>query len=285
MSNISPDLKTWFRRTAGRALDLLFPPTCVTCGHMGTAFCDACAQRVEAVTAPLCARCGRQTPAATQRCAFCEAEESWPLTKVRSAALHTSPLREAIHALKYEARPDVAPALARYLVVTHRLTDWAAPAAPIDAASFIDAVGFIDAVVPVPLHAQRLAERGYNQSELLADAFCKMLGLDCRPGWIERRHFTRPQVGLNARERQVNVADAFHVHPAAAGRRILLIDDVYTTGATLRSCAAAARVAGAERVFGLTLAQPAGRRGAEERHSSASTSERFEFPGSEFVPR
>ena len=114
----------------------------------------------------------------------------------------------------------------------------------------------IDAVVPVPLHAQRRRERGYNQSELLAAALCRRSGLALAPDLLERQKETRAQVGLGALERQANVAGAFAARPAAAGRHILLIDDVYTTGATLRACAQALHEAGATQVSALTLALP-----------------------------
>jgi ComF family protein len=165
---------------------------------------------------------------------------------LRAAALHTDPLRGAIHALKYEDRPELAGPLARYLTAAFAAESWG----PYRAA--------IDAIVAVPLHAERFAERGYNQSELLAAAFGRAVGLPCRPDWIKRHASTRPQVGLTAQERRSNVAQAFAADPAVAGRALLLIDDVYTTGSTLNACATAARVAGARAVFALALAIPPG---------------------------
>jgi ComF family protein len=114
----------------------------------------------------------------------------------------------------------------------------------------------LTAVVPVPLHEQRLAERGYNQSELLAANFCKAVSLPMQPAWLVRTRETRQQVGLGPNQRMANVQGAFCATKAVAGQRILLVDDVYTTGSTLRACAAAALAAGAESVYGLTLAQP-----------------------------
>ena len=116
----------------------------------------------------------------------------------------------------------------------------------------------IDAVVPVPLHKERQDERGYNQSELLAVAFCHTLGLQLAPRWLHRTRPTRQQVGLNAPERQQNVDGAFGAEAAIGEKTLLLIDDVYTTGATLSACAQAAMNAGAKAVFALTLAVPAG---------------------------
>lgn len=168
-----------------------------------------------------------------------------PLAGSRAAALHTAPLREAIHALKYEDRPGLAAPLGRYLVAAFREEPWRSCA------------GEIDAVAPAPLHADRLRERGYNQSELLAAVLCDTCGLTLQPTWIERVRATRQQVGLNAAERQQNVAAAFRASSAVAGKTLLVVDDVYTTGATLRACAEAALAAGAVKVYALTLAIPA----------------------------
>lgn len=228
------------------ALDLLFPPACVSCGEAGAALCPACAQRVQPVSGPLCDHCGRQQAEPRLRCAFCQAEQEPPAIMLRAAALHTDPLRAAIHALKYEDRPELAGPLARYLTASFATQSWRPYRAT------------IDAIVAVPLHAERLAERGYNQSELLATAFGQASGLPCRPDWISRHASTRPQVGLSAEERRANVAQAFAADAAVAGRTLLLIDDVYTTGSTLNACAAAAREAGARAVFALALAIPTG---------------------------
>jgi ComF family protein len=158
--------------------------------------------------------------------------------------MHGGPVREGIHHLKYSNNTAIAPLLARYLVAAFFQPPWP------------QLRGRIDAVAPVPLHAERLRERGYNQAELLARAFCRQVKLPLRPHWLQRQRLTQSQVGLRAQERQENVADAFRAHPAVRGKSLLLIDDVYTTGATLNACAAAAQAAGAANVFALALAIP-----------------------------
>jgi ComF family protein len=163
---------------------------------------------------------------------------------MRAAALFTPPLRAAIHAFKYQNQPELAPLLARYLVAIYAQAPWQTLAQP------------ITAVVPVPLHEQRLRERGYNQSELLAEHFCRAVGLPLQPNWLARIRETRQQVGLAPNERRTNVQGAFRATEAVAGQRLLLVDDVNTTGSTLRACAATALAAGASAVFALTLAQP-----------------------------
>lgn len=196
------------------------------------------------VPLPQCAHCGRPQPLPTVRCPDCRSLQADPLTLLRAAALHTHPLREAIHALKYEGHPELAPLLARYLTAVFADPPWSTLALP------------IDAIVPVPLHDQRRLSRGYNQSELLAIAFGAQIGLPVEAGWLRRVRETRQQVGLGPAARQANVADAFGADPAVAGRILLLVDDVCTTGATLRACAAAARTAGAAQVYALALAIP-----------------------------
>jgi ComF family protein len=196
------------------------------------------------VPRPLCPICGKPQPTAAGGRPVCRDFHNPALRLSRAAALHTHPLREAIHALKYEDQPELAVPLARYLVAVFAADPWPALASS------------LDAVVPVPLHAQRLAERGYNQSERLAAAFCSQTGMQLAPEWLARTRQTRQQVGLGPVERRANVVDAFSAAPTVAGKTILLIDDVLTTGATLAACATAAQAAGAVAVYALTLAIP-----------------------------
>ncbi|MBC8253948.1 MAG: ComF family protein [Ardenticatenia bacterium] len=157
--------------------------------------------------------------------------------------------RQAIHQFKYGNRPSLAAPLASLMA-----DYWAASPLP------------ADLIVAVPLHVARQRERGYNQAHLLAHALSQMVGLPLVTSTLRRTRRTRVQVGLDAFERQVNVRDAFtcdarprargsRLHlPTVQGRQILLVDDVYTTGATLEACTMALREAGAARVWGFTLA-------------------------------
>ncbi len=238
-------LQGWFQRVSSRCLDLLFPPTCVHCQCPGVHLCHLCAQKVEPTGSSICACCGKVQSQPTLECAECHLLLEKPLRFVRAAARYAGPLRQGIHGLKYEKRTELAPLLARYLVAEFAHPAWRTVYAT------------LDGIVAVPLHQERHSERGYNQAELLAAVFCQQVQLPLYADWIERQRATRSQVGLDAWERQENVDDAFLASHQVADKVILLIDDVYTTGATLRACASAALAAGAQAVYGLALAAPA----------------------------
>jgi ComF family protein len=206
---------------AGRALlDLLYPPRCPGCGRMGQLFCAACQTQIAPYTGPA----GLSDPS--------------PLSSVQTTAAFSGPLRQAIHALKYGHVRALAQPLGSRMSV-----GW--PAWPVPP----------DLILPVPLHSRRQRERGYNQSALLAEVVGKDLSLPVHAGLLRRSRATRPQVGLDAVARRANVAGAFTCRGNVVGRRIVLVDDVCTTGATLEACAEALRAAGAAEVWGYTLAR------------------------------
>jgi ComF family protein len=193
--------------------------------------------RVRLLREPLCPRCGREVEFAGSGCG-CRNRLRW-LARARAAAAYEGPLEKAIHRFKYEGWRGLAPALAD--LVADRL----APAAPPD-----------PVLVAVPLHRRRQRARGYNQSDLLAAALRTRLGLPAAPGRLMRLRDTPPQVGLDRLRRLENVADAFAWHgPPPAGRNVVVVDDVATTGATLEACAAALRRAGSGPVHAWTVAR------------------------------
>ncbi len=187
---------------------------------------------------PLCPVCGRSSHAPTI-CRVCRAHP--PLVDGTAvAATFGHPVRECIHALKYEGQR-------RYAMV---LAEIAAPV--------FGALPRPDAVVPVPLHPARERARGYNQSALIARYLTAGSGIPVMPGWLARTRDTPPQVGRDLTARRANVDGAFACpNPAAVrGTRIVILDDVATTGATLDACAAALRAAGAAWVRALVVARP-----------------------------
>lgn len=241
--------QSWF----ASALQLLFPPRCISCQRGGWHLCPHCAQLVDPIGEKICGQCGRPQSTATPKCVSCRMRHTFPLQMVRIAALYTSPLREAVQALKYRHVTEIADPLARYLVVA--MSQLARESQLHQGVNSVTGPP-IDSVVPVPLHEERRQERGYNQSELLAEALCQRVQLPMQPQWLTRQRATYSQVGLNVLERQENVAQAFVADRAVAGKKIILLDDVYTTGATMHACAEALLTAGAQAIYGLALASP-----------------------------
>jgi ComF family protein len=192
-----------------------------------------------------CPRCGRPS-AARQLCAACAAAPS-RLDAILPATIFAHPIRPAIHDFKYEGVMDLAAPLAEWLAAAWRFHRLAA-----------------DAIVPVPLHAQRERERGYNQSALLARCLSAAVAVPVAPAVLVRAVRTRPQVGLTQEQRRANIAGAFRCARTGDSRcartvtdlRIVLVDDVCTTGSTLEACAAELKAAGAAAVWGLTVARP-----------------------------
>jgi ComF family protein len=227
-----------FARLAQTFLDLLFPPRCVGCGEQGAFLCPACVEAMPRALPPRCPLCW-QPQRRGEMCGRCS--QTCPAFEgARSLYLFQGPVREAVHALKYNhlsalARPMAAP-MAAYLEA--------------------EALA-VDIVVPVPLFGRRQRLRGYNQSALLAREVGRLLGLPLAERGLARRRDTLPQArSVDAEARRRNVAGAFVGEKRRVeGRRVLLIDDVMTTGATLDACAQALRQAGATSVWALTFAR------------------------------
>lgn len=225
----------------GGIVDLLLPSRCAACRGPApdAGLCRSCEQSlVEAP--PGCAVCGLGLGLAAEvlavkprRCPRCR-EKPPPFARARAAYMHGGALADALHRFKYAPAPQLARPLGVLL----------APAA--DGA-------LADVVAPVPLHPRRLRERGFDQAYLLAKAVARRLGLPLEGRLARRVRATRPQVGLDRLAREANVRGAFWAGPAARGLRVLLVDDVFTTGATAAACAAALKEAGARRVEVLTL--------------------------------
>jgi ComF family protein len=218
-------------------LDLLFPPRCVSCRETGSLLCAKCREKFELVEPPLCPHCGRPM-VSDCLCPLCQ-RDPLQIDGVRSVAYFDGTLREAIHRFKYSNLQALAVPLGRLM------SDyWEESALP------------AEVIVPVPLHTDRLRERGYNQAALLARELGKSIGMPVSENSLVRVRATRPQVELGAQERKENVRDAFYCSNAELKeKRILLIDDVCTTGATLEACSMALRQVGARSVWAFTLAR------------------------------
>jgi ComF family protein len=214
-------------------LDLFFPPRCVQCHSVGRSICGTCLAQIEWIGTPLCRVCGQ--PMAQNDSHTCV--DPHLLRWVRSAAVYSGPMRRAIHALKYSSDRI----LALFLV------DIAFPHFESFSMDF-------DCILPVPLGPLREKKRGYNQSVLLAEALSFKTKIPVNTKCLIRCRETKSQVGLSQDERRQNVNRAFSASSVTA-IKVLLVDDVCTTGATLQSCAETLRSAGAESVAGFTLAR------------------------------
>lgn len=213
-----------------RLLDVLMPPACAGCGDEGTLLCRDCLRH-------LGARLG--------------VDPRWPiglapdlppgLAQLEWCAPFTGPTRRALHELKYAGNRRIARPLGALMAARWRRAS----------------IGG-EVLVAVPVHAERLRQRGYDQAVLLAEAAAAQLGLThvAALGRVQR---TEAMHGLGREARSANVGSAFAVHPHArssvAGRWVVLVDDVTTTGASLAACAAVLTRAGATRVSGLTVAR------------------------------
>lgn len=243
----------------------LFPARCLGCGQLfrrqtraerdGSEksdagrvlvdhFCPACSGRWTVVASPLCSRCGMVFKSRVGPDHFCGRclERPGAFTRARAAGVYDGTLRLAIQALKFKGHTRLANPLSRLLYATY-LQYWPN--------------GDIDLIAPVPLHRRRFRRRGFNQALLLVRAWPLSGEAVLVRDLLARNRPTPPQAGLDRRQRRINIKNAFGVsRPGeSAGRHILLVDDVLTTGATAEACAAALLKDGAKRVDVLTLAR------------------------------
>lgn len=229
-------------------LALVFPSPCPGCGQdvdrpTRGPLCHACFAALPRHRGPLCP-CGFPLlPGAVGPCGRCR-RGLGPFARGASLGPYEGTLRLLVHEMKFHSRRRVADRLAEALLASPDVR------AALDGAQVL---------VPVPLHPRRRRERGFNQSELLARALARPSGLRVATDALARREDTPPQTGLSAARRRANVARAFVVRrrPAVAGRIVVLVDDVLTTGATARACARALVAAGAAEVRLVTAARVA----------------------------
>ncbi len=235
MASVTSDVAGWLGRTA---LELVFPARCVGCGGSGAFLCDDCSVSLLLAAPPRCARCWRPGPDADP-CLDCQLAPP-AFDGLRAAFVNVGTARELVHSLKYRGTTALAAPMASLLAEAARRHGLAA-----------------DLVAPVPLSGLRRRTRGFNQAEALARALGRELRLPVRPRALERRRHTPPQArSADAEERRRNVAGAFVCRErGVADRRVLLVDDVTTTGATLDACASALKEAGARSVWALAFAR------------------------------
>ena len=229
------DLKTYI----WNILDILFPPHCAGCEKWGVRFCGECFNSIGVITGPVCYYCG--DPISSYNSTICDKCKfsDFMIDQVRSWAYFDGTLQKAVHKLKYRRDLGLSTKLSLPMTSLFEEQSWK-----------------VDLIIPVPLHPDRLRNRGYNQASLLAKPISKSTGILFNGKSLFRINKTRSQVGLSLPERMENVSGAFQADPVyVKGQSVLIIDDVITTGSTLKSCAAALKNSGAEKVYGLSLAR------------------------------
>ena len=233
-----------FRSTV---FQFFLPPQCPCCerfseeGKQG--FCSNCLSQVRWIEPPFCSICGIpfiSREVETHPCGACVTHRKY-FTIARALGEFEGSLQEAIHRWKYEGKTYLTPFFA----------DWMA-----EGLNRHWEPGSLDLLIPVPLHTRRLRERGFNQSLLLVRELSRRTGIPYRKSILQKKKSTIPQVNLSGVEREKELRGTFHVigKEELSGLSVLLIDDVYTTGATVNECSKVLLRGGAKRVDVLTLA-------------------------------
>jgi ComF family protein len=224
---------------------LAFPEVCQVCGtsraDAANGFtCRKCRSRVFFTAPPWCEQCGLPFGGAVGEAITCKNcyEAEWQFTSARSIMSARGLVREVVHRFKYNQHEFFEPLMIQWLQSCGTLF----PDRP-------------QCVAPVPLHPVKERERGFNQAERLATGVAKHLGLPMETTLLRRVKYTETQTNLTRKERLANMHNAFEASSRMPFSRILLVDDVMTTGSTASACAAALRGAGAARVDVLTLAR------------------------------
>ena len=230
-------MRNYFYRWLLICLDLFFPPNCVGCNKSGVHLCPSCQADIVQLLPPCCEICGKSQP----EISICSDCKKYPpkIRGLRSWAYYEGPIRDAIHQLKYHRNIVLGQVFSENLFEVINNTDWD-----------------IDLILPVPLGVVRRKKRGYNQAALLAYPLAMGLNRPYKPRAIVRIRETKSQVELDLHQRKKNVEGAFSANSSIiAGKNVLVVDDVTTSGATLEACAEALIYAGARNVYGLTLAR------------------------------
>lgn len=220
-----------------KGLDILYTPSCAACGREGDRFCADCQSTVIPIGKNICEICGepQKNRGICERCST----DPPPFSALRSYAEFKGAIREALLSLKYKNNLAMGETLSRLLI------------------QMIEEMGWkFDFVIPVPISTQHKEERGYNQAAMIAYPIALAFKARYADNQIKRVKETRSQVNLSAAERFKNLHNAFQGNSATLNhKKVLLVDDVTTTGATIISCSKALLESGCERIFCITVAK------------------------------
>ncbi|MDD5168612.1 MAG: ComF family protein [Syntrophales bacterium] len=229
--------------------DILFPPRCLACSKVmhdnePISFCHSCKSQFKTISSPLCFACGlpfETTGGADHLCGDCIISPK-TFSVARSLGRYETTLLESIHAFKYKGKSALGKVLGQ-IMAAHSYPGFQ--------------ITEYTVIIPVPLHTRRLRERRFNQALILARTIARKYAVPLDFTSLTRHVYTQPQIALGKKERLANVRGAFRVDDPdkIRGEKILLIDDVYTTGSTLNECARILIKSGAAEVGVLTLAR------------------------------
>jgi ComF family protein len=221
--------------------DVFLPPSCVACDEVLPGpgfFCAGCAPLVNETPEVACPRCAEPGRFPSGLCRAC-ASKPVDFERAWAPFEHAGSVARAIHRFKYEDHPELARPLAGLLALKSRSALETLPGA----------------LCPLPLHVTRFRERKFDQATLLAAELSRVTQRPLADAWLTRTRATTRQVGLTDEAREANVRGAFSAASVPLGADVVLVDDVFTTGATAREAVRALKAAGAGRVFVLTLAR------------------------------
>lgn len=219
---------------------MLYPNVCPFCGKVSIEpICKECMEKIQYIREPLCKKCGKPVKEEqSEYCHDCKVRKR-SFDQGKGLWLHKVPVNQAIYRYKYHNRRIYSRVFANelYRVYEKKLAQWA-----------------VEAIVPIPLHKKRRRMRGFNQTEYIAKELGERVGIPMIPDLLVRVKSTVPQKKLESRKRNENISKAFRIRK---GREIpsciLLIDDIYTTGSTINEAAKILKLAGAKRVYFLTI--------------------------------
>lgn len=228
-------------------IDIILPPRCLVCGksiYSDDSLCSECFAKINFISAPYCSHCGRPLPLQTAE------QQSYCV----SCLSHNDDFRLCRSAVKYDE-------FSKRLILDFKFSDCLENRALLTNWLFLAGQDIfregIDLIIPVPLHPMRLFKRKYNQSAVLALSLSKLINIPVNYNSLQKIKHTVPQISCTGKQRIKNVKKAFEVTSKEniKGKRIVLIDDVFTTGATLSECARALKKAGAKSIDALTIAR------------------------------
>lgn len=223
-------------------LDLLFPRRCPICGGISDGICAKCKRKLLYIRHPFCFRCGRPVECEEDEyCAECQ-KHAHSFTRGRALWLYTGEIREAVHAVKYQNKREYLEYFAKEMAehLCGEITDWQP-----------------EVILPIPMHRSSESVRGYNQAEVLAVYLGRELGIPVAKKVLKKIRKTANQKELDHRSRRTNLKGAFAVQlphgQEKIWKKVLLVDDVYTTGSTLDEAARTLRKSGVKDVYFVTL--------------------------------